>query len=420
MRILPFLAIFLLCGVISSHAKTHHQTYVVSDTPYSRLCSNKSILTVNGKFPGPTIRVTEGDTIAIVVVNRAKENITIHWHGVKQPRYPWSDGPEYITQCPIRPGTNFSQKIVLSDEIGTMWWHAHSDWSRATVHGALIVYPRIKDDYPFPVPDEEVPIIIGEWWKSDIFAVLNEFLADGGGPNASDAYMLNGQPGDLYPCSNQGLCFFIFSGIYVLVSNILNFILWNYSESAYGGQFSKIVSKIRLHFFNVFFMAYLKPFTTDYIAISPGQTIDLFNYTAAAVPQDLWEPQNGTRVRMLDFNATVELVFQGTSTARSPLDHPMHLHGHSFYVVGWGYGNFNSTRDPPNYNLIDPPLQNTIAVPRAGWTAIRFVANNPGVWLMHCHFERHITWGMEMTFITRNGKGPNDTMLPPPSDFPMC
>ena len=155
-----------------------------------------------------------------------------------------------------------------------MWWHAHSDWSRATVHGALIVYPRIKDDYPFPVPDEEVPIIIGtifflinsivlllslvslivffkkifagEWWKSDIFAVLNEFLADGGGPNASDAYMLNGQPGDLYPCSNQGLCFFIFSGIYVLVSNILNFILWNYSESAYGGQFSKIVSKMSI------------------------------------------------------------------------------------------------------------------------------------------------------------------------------
>lgn len=51
----------------------------VGDSPYSRLCSNKSILTVNGKFPGPTIRVTEGDTIAIVVVNRAKENVTIHW-----------------------------------------------------------------------------------------------------------------------------------------------------------------------------------------------------------------------------------------------------------------------------------------------------------------------------------------------------
>ena len=25
-------------------------------------------------------------------------------HGVKQPRNPWSDGPVYITQCPIKPG----------------------------------------------------------------------------------------------------------------------------------------------------------------------------------------------------------------------------------------------------------------------------------------------------------------------------
>ncbi|XP_042006131.1 laccase-15-like [Salvia splendens] len=560
MKILHFLAIFLLCGVISSHAKTHHQTYVVTDTPYSRLCSNKSILTVNGKFPGPTIRVTEGDTIAIVVVNRAKENITIHWHGVKQPRYPWSDGPEYITQCPIRPGTNFSQKIVLSDEIGTMWWHAHSDWSRATVHGALIVYPRIKDDYPFPVPDEEVPIIIGEWWKSDIFAVLNEFLANGGGPNSSDAYMLNGQPGDLYPCSKKDTFKLTVEHGKRYLIRMVNAVMDNIMFFRIAGHNVTIVGSDG---------AYLKPFTSNYIAISPGQTIDFlfvadqnpshyymasrayavagafsnttttarveyagnytppaspelpilpnftdtaasvnftarfrslayknhpinvpldvttnllftlsintrncpnsdcegpngnrllasvnnitwqspgiailqayyesvngvyednfpsnppfpFNYTAAVVPQDLWEPQNGTRVRMLDFNATVELVFQGTSTARSPLDHPMHLHGHSFYVVGWGYGNFNSTRDPPNYNLIDPPLQNTIAVPRAGWTAIRFVANNPGVWLMHCHFERHISWGMEMTFITRNGKGPNDKMLPPPSDFPMC
>ncbi|KAL0366452.1 UNVERIFIED_CONTAM: putative laccase-9 [Sesamum radiatum] len=121
----------------------------LKDTPYTRLCSSKSILTVNEQFPGPTLYVTQGDTLVVDVINQARENVTIHWHGVKQPRYPWSDGPEYITQCPIRPGTRFSQKIVLSDEIGTLWWHAHSDWSRATVHGALVVYPKKRNDYPF-------------------------------------------------------------------------------------------------------------------------------------------------------------------------------------------------------------------------------------------------------------------------------
>ena len=32
------------------------------------------------------------------------------------PRYPWTDGPEYITQCPIPPGSKFSQKIILSSK----------------------------------------------------------------------------------------------------------------------------------------------------------------------------------------------------------------------------------------------------------------------------------------------------------------
>ncbi|KAK2997492.1 hypothetical protein RJ639_025483, partial [Escallonia herrerae] len=82
-------------------------------------------------------------------------------HGVKLPRYPWSDGPEYVTQCPIQPGQSFRQKVIFSQEEGTLWWHAHSDWSRATVHGAIVIYPKNGTGYPFPKPDAEVPIILG-------------------------------------------------------------------------------------------------------------------------------------------------------------------------------------------------------------------------------------------------------------------
>lgn len=80
---------------------------------------------------------------------------------MKQPRYPWSDGPEFITQCPIQPGAKFRQRIDLSNEEGTLWWHAHSDWSRATVHGALVIRPANKNNYPFPKPAAEIPIILG-------------------------------------------------------------------------------------------------------------------------------------------------------------------------------------------------------------------------------------------------------------------
>jgi laccase len=81
---------------------------------------------------------------------------------VKQPRNPWSDGPENITQCPIQQGKNFTQEVIFSTEEGTLWWHAHSDWSRATVHGAIIISPENGTKYPYDTqPDEEVVIVLG-------------------------------------------------------------------------------------------------------------------------------------------------------------------------------------------------------------------------------------------------------------------
>ncbi|WKA11117.1 hypothetical protein VitviT2T_028647 [Vitis vinifera] len=159
--LLQILAFLVFGGGIHCQASTRRLTFVVREASYTRLCSAKNILTVNGQFPGPTIYAMKGETIIVDVYNRGKENVTIHWHGVTMPRYPWTDGPEYITQCPIQPGSKFTQKIILSTEEGTLWWHAHSDWTRATVHGAIIIYPKNGTKYPFHKPYAEVPIILG-------------------------------------------------------------------------------------------------------------------------------------------------------------------------------------------------------------------------------------------------------------------
>ncbi|THF97363.1 hypothetical protein TEA_014264 [Camellia sinensis var. sinensis] len=90
----------------------------------------------------------------------------------------------------------------------------------------------------------------------------------------------------------------------------------------------------------------------------------------------------GTKVRMFDYNETVEIVFQGTDVFSGAQNHPMHLHGHSFYVVGSGVGNFDNETDPKSYNLIDPPKLNTIRVPKKGWVTVRFIANNRGMFLI--------------------------------------
>ncbi|KAL9236978.1 hypothetical protein vseg_011578 [Gypsophila vaccaria] len=165
--------------------------------------------------------------------------------------------------------------------------------------------------------------------------------------------------------------------------------------------------------------AYYHKIGGQFIPNFPNDPPFKFNYSATILPLEFEIPERGTKVKVLDYNATVEIVFQATGLV-SGADHPMHLHGYSFYVVGIGLGNFDKDKNPLNYNLVDPPFQNTIVVPYKGWTAIRFRANNPGVWFMHCHLERHATWGMEMAFIVKNGNTPESRILDPPSDMPKC
>ncbi|CAN0909832.1 LAC12, partial [Linum grandiflorum] len=64
--------------------------------------------------------------------------------------------------------------------------------------------------------------------------------------------------------------------------------------------------------------------------------------------------------------------------------------------------------------------RNTAAVPVNGWAVIRFVADNPGVWLMHCHLDVHIGWGLATAFLVEDGVGKLEAIEPPPEDLPIC
>lgn len=83
-------------------------------------------------------------------------------HGIRQLRSGWSDGPAYITQCPIQPGQNYVYNFTITGQRGTLFWHAHILWLRATMHGALVILPKLRVPYPFPKPDHEAVIILGE------------------------------------------------------------------------------------------------------------------------------------------------------------------------------------------------------------------------------------------------------------------
>lgn len=83
-------------------------------------------------------------------------------HGIRQLRSCWADGPAYITQCPIQPGQSFAYNFTITGQRGTLLWHAHISWLRSTVHGAIFILPKLGVPYPFPKPDKEKIIILGE------------------------------------------------------------------------------------------------------------------------------------------------------------------------------------------------------------------------------------------------------------------
>ncbi|KAI5390429.1 Laccase-17 [Lathyrus oleraceus] len=154
-------------------------------------------------------------------------------------------------------------------------------------------------------------------------------------------------------------------------------------------------------------------YTTDF----PGVPLRPFNYTGT--PPNNTMVSNGTKTVVIPYNTRVQVVLQETSILGAE-SHPLHLHGFNFFVVGQGFGNFNESSDPIKFNLVDPVERNTVAVPSGGWVAIRFLADNPGVWLMHCHFDVHLSWGLRMAWIVEDGELPNQKLPPPPKDLPKC
>ncbi|KAH1093034.1 hypothetical protein GYH30_038985 [Glycine max] len=107
----------------------------------------------------------------------------------------------------------------------------------------------------------------------------------------------------------------------------------------------------------------------------------------------------GSGVYMFQFNQVVDVILQNANVMKGKNSeiHPWHLHGHDFWILGYGDGKFKQG-DDSKFNLKNPPLRNTAVIFPYGWTALRFKADNPGVWAFHCHIEPHLHMGMGVIF----------------------
>ncbi|PVH33919.1 hypothetical protein PAHAL_8G094400 [Panicum hallii] len=550
------LALVACCG----HAATVEHTF--------DLCQPATVITaVNGQLPGPTIRVHEGDIVVVHVINNSPYNITVHWHGLFQRGTQWADGPEMVTQCPIRPGSRYTYRYNATGQEGTLWWHAHSSMLRATVYGAIVIKPRSGDQgYPFPKPKKEEIILLGEWWNQNVFDLDREAFLTGILVDRADAYTINGMPGDMHKCPGSNRKPRTFK---LKVQSKSTYLLRIINAAVNTPMFFKIAG----HNFTVVGAdaSYTTPYETDVVVVAPGQTVDALmvadaapsrRYYMVASPYNSARPSNqpfrkgtatavleyasahrrtrrplfarmprfkdtatahrfltsltalvrpgqptvplavdtrmfvtvglgfadcrpeqtrcknqvfagsmnnasfvlpatislleahfrnvtgvytrdfpdrpllefnysrpprnmdvtttkSTKVKTVRYNATVEMVLQNTALVARE-SHPMHLHGHNFFVLAQGFGNFHQDTAEKRYNLVNPQERNTLAVPPGGWAVIRFVANNPGMWIMHCHFDAHLPIGLAMVFEVQDGPTQDTALPPPPADLPQC
>ncbi|CEG67804.1 hypothetical protein RMATCC62417_04173 [Rhizopus microsporus] len=114
----------------------------------------------------------------------------------------------------------------------------------------------------------------------------------------------------------------------------------------------------------------------------------------------------------------IDIVIQSTHYPGQPCrSHPWHTHGHSHWEIANGKGEYDEERDGQIRNVPHPIMKDvTLVYPNidkslyreretvpteavgCGWSKIRIIADNPGIWAVHCHNTFHMLLGMMVVF----------------------
>ncbi|XP_076387214.1 uncharacterized protein LOC100877763 [Megachile rotundata] len=146
-------------------------------------------------------------------------------------------------------------------------------------------------------------------------------------------------------------------------------------------------------------------------------------------PSTCTEPCTCAEVIHTKLNNVVELVIYD-AVPQDDIHHPMHLHGYHFKVFSVGQFTDGRNLSRSDMNAVvrqhtqrlqrgeyrNVPLKDNVKVPLRGYVILRFKANNPGWWLIHCHFTWHHITGMELIIHV----GDQGDLPPPPPGFPKC
>jgi FtsP/CotA-like multicopper oxidase with cupredoxin domain len=365
--------------------------------------------TVNGSSPGPTIEATVGDLVEVRLRNASvAEGVALHWHGVDVPNA--MDGVAGVTQDAVPPGGTFTYRFV-ADRVGTYWYHSHQVSHEQVIGGllgALVVQPKK------PAADLEVVALAHTY---------------------ASVKTLNGKPGDLRVPARPG------QAVRVRVVNTDNGPIEVWASGAYralavdgtevhepgavrdlsvtvtaGGRVDLGLvmpadgAPLRVQVSRgtavilgngdlppppqpvdpLNLLAYGTP-TPAGLGFDPSQADRTFDYTIGRRPgfvrgvPGLWWSINGkTFPNIPSFMVSEGDGVRMTIENHSGEVHPMHLHGHHAVVLARnGVAATGSPWWVDSLNVLDGESFD-----------IAFVADNPGVWMDHCHNLEHAADGM--------------------------
>ena len=101
----------------------------------------------NKRWPGPTIRVDQGDKVRVLFTNNLKETTGIHFHGVEFTDF-FQDGVPFVTQPPIIPGETYTYEFTAVNA-GSLMYHSHHNATDQVGRGLLGAF--LVDPKPDPV-----------------------------------------------------------------------------------------------------------------------------------------------------------------------------------------------------------------------------------------------------------------------------
>lgn len=380
-----------------------------------RLASGRRVaaLTFNGRSPGPELRVKQGDLVAVALVNKdVGSGVTIHWHGIDVPNA--EDGVAGVTQDAVLPGGRYTYRFRV-DQAGTFWYHTHQVSStevRRGLFGAFVVEPRGRR-----APTVDLTVVAHTF---DGAPTLNDDDGIGrrrvvpGSPvrlrlintdSSVRSFTLDGTPFRVVAIDGTEL-----SGPTALEDVTLEVAAGGRMDVGFDMPAQPVLLSLARTEAGIGFspdgappapaappgpvfdpLTYGRPSPTAFDASS---TFDRrFELTISRKlgffdgrPGRQWAINGGIYPDVPTFMVARGDLVQVTITNDSGVVHPMHLHGHHLLVL--------SRNGEPSTG--SPWWTDTLNVGPGDTYVVAFLADNPGIWMDHCHNLGHAAAGLTM------------------------